>query len=174
MNCREDAGKVAVWRGTRSEGKQADEYRALCLGGSTQLRPSRFEILIHALRSGYIFPMKTKECLEIKPWRTSHLIWSCNLTNLFQVSNPSFTELSRGADNTWHTRLSLLPVPVHQLTSTMDPYLGCVWVSCWTLTHWVQSWYIKVSLPNSAPRTQLRRCSGSYSDFFTKSQAAIS
>lgn len=89
-----------MWRGTRSEGKQADEYRALCLGGSAQLRASRSEILVHALRSGYRFPMKTKECLEINPWRTPHLIWSHNLTNLFQVSNSSFTELSHKADST--------------------------------------------------------------------------
>lgn len=33
-------------------------------------------------------------CLGIDPWRTPHPVWSLNFTNLFQVSNPSFTEVS--------------------------------------------------------------------------------
>lgn len=122
---------------------------------------------------GIYFQWRLKNALKSNPGGLP--IWSHNLTSLVQVSNPSFTGVSRRADSTWP--LSHMPLTITCSSASAHIYsgslsVGSVSVSRWTLTHWVQTWYISVSLPNSAPRTQLRRCPGSYSDFFKQSQAA--
>lgn len=132
----------------------------------TQLWASRSEISVHALRSRYVFPMTIEELLEINPSGDGgltilhgHIIsWTC-----FEFQIPVPQKCHTG------DRWSLTCASYYCLLQYISPHLQWIlfyWIHISILTpvHWVQNWYIEVSLSNSVPRAWFRGWTCSYKD----------